>query len=93
MDQAIAAIDNVSMGSNTGSSQYESAASDADSDESPEIKRMSLGPSGASMFRRETKPIKTEPRSIGEIPAALAPVMTPSNIMDRNEMQTFLKQP
>ena len=57
------AITQITEGYHTGSSQYASAESEADSIDSINIQRMSLGTSGAAFIRERTTPINTEARS------------------------------
>ena len=63
----------------TGSSQYASAESEVMSDESMDMRRMSLGPTGATFLRDQIASIKTEPTPV------IAPVIT--NNMSLGQMQ------
>ena len=62
-DQADTAIADSSRGYLTGSSQCASAESEIESDDSIDIQRTSLGPSGAAHLSDRIETIKTEPRS------------------------------
>ena len=64
VDQATQQIVDIPKGYHTGSSQYMSAESEVESDDSSiNIQRMSLGPAGATHIRERMAPIKTEARS------------------------------
>ena len=63
----------------TGSSQYASAESEVMSDESMDMRRMSLGPTGATFLRDQITSIKAEPTPV------IAPVIT--NNMSLGQMQ------
>ena len=60
IDQAITSI---IEGCQTGSSQYASAVTEADSTDSIDIQRMSLGPSGEVFIRNKTSQAETETQS------------------------------
>ena len=63
-DQAVATIADTPREQHTGSSQYASAESEMESDDSFGIQRMSLGPSGAAHLRDRSETAKLEPRSM-----------------------------
>uniref|UniRef100_A0AAV1U8B6 Uncharacterized protein n=1 Tax=Peronospora matthiolae TaxID=2874970 RepID=A0AAV1U8B6_9STRA len=62
-DQAVATIADVPMGYHTGSSQYASAESEMESEDSVGIQRMSLGPSDATHLRDRVESVKLNSRS------------------------------
>ena len=62
-DQAATTIADVPRGYYTGLSQYASADSEMESDDSVGIQRMSLGQSGAPHLRDRVETIKVEPQS------------------------------
>uniref|UniRef100_A0AAV1TFH2 Retrotransposon gag domain-containing protein n=1 Tax=Peronospora matthiolae TaxID=2874970 RepID=A0AAV1TFH2_9STRA len=62
-DQAVATIADVPREYHTGSSQYASAESEMESDDSVGIQRMSLGPSGATHVRDRVESVKLNSRS------------------------------
>ena len=62
-DQAATTIADVPRGYHTGSSQYASADSGMESDDSVGIQRVSLGPSGAVHLRDRDEMIKIEPQT------------------------------
>ena len=66
-DQAVATIAEVPRGYHTGSSQYASAESEMESDDSVGIQRMSLGPSGAALLcdRVESTKMNSRSKAIG----------------------------
>ncbi|OWY91069.1 hypothetical protein PHMEG_00040508, partial [Phytophthora megakarya] len=66
----------------TGSSQYASATSEAGSDSSVDLERMTLGPSGAAMLQERQANAKLE-RSSRESTPAVTPARSPE------QMQTF----
>ncbi|MCY0726090.1 hypothetical protein OVW19_30570, partial [Klebsiella pneumoniae] len=57
-DQAVGTIADVPKGHYTGSSQYASAESEMESDNSVGIQRMSLGPSGAALICDRVESVK-----------------------------------
>ena len=63
-DQTSTTIVDVPRGYHTGSSQYASADSEMESDDSVGIQRTSLGPSGAAHLRDRVETIKIEPSSM-----------------------------
>ena len=62
-DQAVATTDDAPREYHTGSSQYASAESEMESDDSVGIQRISLGPSGATHLRHRVESVKLNPRS------------------------------
>ena len=62
-EQAIVPMENIAHDYHTGSSQYASAESEVNSDESIGITRMSLGPTGVALLRDHKMPTKTEQQS------------------------------
>ena len=62
-DQTAASTADAPREYHTGSSQYASAESEVESDDSVCIQRMSLGPSGAAHLRDRVETIKRDPRS------------------------------
>uniref|UniRef100_A0AAV1VBJ4 Uncharacterized protein n=1 Tax=Peronospora matthiolae TaxID=2874970 RepID=A0AAV1VBJ4_9STRA len=85
-DQAAAAIADTPRGYHTGSSQYASAESEMESDDSVGIQRMSLGPSGAAHLRDQVDAIKCEPRS------AIACAKEEMTSARQGHLQTYLKE-
>ena len=63
-DQAVATIADTPREQHTGSSQYASAESEMESDDSVGIQRMSLDPSGAAHLRDRGETAKLKPRSM-----------------------------
>ena len=64
MDQEVATIADTPREQHTGSSQYASAESEMESDDSVGIQRMSLGPSGAAHLRDRGETANLDPRSM-----------------------------
>uniref|UniRef100_A0AAV1TWM2 Uncharacterized protein n=1 Tax=Peronospora matthiolae TaxID=2874970 RepID=A0AAV1TWM2_9STRA len=62
-DQAAATIADIPSEYHTGSSQYASAESEMESDDSVGTQRMSLGPSGAAHLRDRVESVKLNSRS------------------------------
>ena len=83
--QMIEPIGNISEADHTGSSQYASAGSEAESDMSMGIQRMSLGPAGARFLRKSLDQSEMEARS------AQDPIVHGENLWDQASCSHTLK--
>ncbi|CAI5722019.1 unnamed protein product [Peronospora effusa] len=69
VDQTTQPIEDIPKGYHTGSSQYVSAESEGESDDSINMQRMSLGPAGAAHIRERLAPIKAREQSTSALTA------------------------
>uniref|UniRef100_H3GGM9 Retrotransposon gag domain-containing protein n=1 Tax=Phytophthora ramorum TaxID=164328 RepID=H3GGM9_PHYRM len=77
--------------SQTGSSQYASATSEAGSDSSIELQRMTLGPAGAAMLQSRKERSETKPTVIATSDPAQAPPERMQSFFNA-AMERFLKE-
>uniref|UniRef100_H3H647 Retrotransposon gag domain-containing protein n=1 Tax=Phytophthora ramorum TaxID=164328 RepID=H3H647_PHYRM len=77
--------------SQTGSSQYASDTSEAGSDSSIELQRMTLGPAGAAMLQSRKERSETKPRVIATSDPAQAPPERMQSFFNA-AMERFLKE-
>ena len=78
-------IGNILEADHTGSSQYASAGSEAESDMSMGIQRMSLGPAGATFLRKSLDQSEMEARSAQE------PIVRGKNCMGSGQLQSYFE--